>query len=555
MWRGREWMMLRSVIGATVLAIAAGGQQTAARAPVARPRFGISGTVVDALNGQALRETEVAIGPAQKPGSRTVITDDAGRFQFDGLAPGKYWLAAQRRGYSRQNFNQHEEYSTAIAVGTGLHSEGLIFRLHRDASLSGTITDETNEPIRGAQVMLFKGGLEDGERTTRSRAQALADDQGRYHFGHLRPGTYFVAVSARPWYAQNAPVRSFSLQGQDSGDGNQAVQLEEKRSPLDVAYPITFYADTVDASAATPVTLQEGDRAIADVSLTALPALHLHIKGVNQEPGAGFAASLVQPLFDGSTIQVPGQAAVFNNDIEITGAPPGEFEINLQSYGKNSRVWTRTVNLSEDGEINVGEGSASPTISGVVRLNGIPAPRTALIWLWNKATGDRLSAQVTAKGEFQIQNTAVKPGRYLIGVANLPGVAVSGVSASGARAVGQSVDVSGGGTIRMTVLLSKRLGRVDGVALRDGKPVAGVMVVLVPGDIEDNAPLIRRDQSDSDGTFSLLSVVPGRYTVVAVADGWDLEWAKSSVLKPFLKNGEPVEVSGSAREQIKVKVQ
>ena len=34
------------------------------------------------------------------------------------------------------------------------------------------------------------------------------------------------------------------------------------------------------------------------------------------------------------------------------------------------------------------------------------------------------------------------------------------------------------------------------------------------------AGLIRRDQSDSDGSFALRDVVPGQYTVVAIQDGW-----------------------------------
>jgi len=40
--------------------------------------------------------------------------------------------------------------------------------------------------------------------------------------------------------------------------------------------------------------------------------------------------------------------------------------------------------------------------------------------------------------------------------------------------------------------------------------------------------LVRRDQSDSDGIFTLHSVVAGQYTVVAISDGWDLEWAAVS---------------------------
>ena len=121
--------------------------------------------------------------------------------------------------------------------------------------------------------------------------------------------------------------------------------------------------------------------------------------------------------------------------------------------------------------------------------------------------------------------------------------------------VGQQVEIGGSGAVRLTVTISRHLGRVDGVALRDGKPMAGAMIVLAPKDAEKNDGLIRSDQSDSDGTFSLRGVVPGRYTLLALAKGWELEWLNPEVLKPFLKAAEVVEVGADGKYQVKVKVQ
>jgi len=95
---------------------------------------------------------------------------------------------------------------------------------------------------------------------------------------------------------------------------------------------------------------------------------------------------------------------------------------------------------------------------------------------------------------------------------------------------------------------------VDGFALRDDQPFAGAMVVLVPHDPANNTPLFRRDQSDSDGSFTLPNVVPGLYTVIALANGWDLEWSNPAVLQPYLKSGEAVQVTGGGKLQVKVQV-
>jgi hypothetical protein len=68
------------------------------------------------------------------------------------------------------------------------------------------------------------------------------------------------------------------------------------------------------------------------------------------------------------------------------------------------------------------------------------------------------------------------------------------------------------------------------------------MVVLVPDDPGHNLVLFRRDQSDSDGTFSLYNILPGTYTLLALENAWDVEWANPSVLGKYLKAGRVVQV-------------
>src|SRR5258707_6935952 len=167
--------------------------------------FRMSGIAVDASSGQPLSGVEVSTGPAEgnDPGQKMTTAED-GRFAFMRLRQGKYWLIAERHGYMRQSFEEHEEFSSAIAVGPSLKSSDLIFRLRPDASISGTITDETGEPIRNAQVMLFHDAVEGGSRTIHQRGSTGTDDQGHYHFGHVIPGRFFIAVWAQPWYAQQA---------------------------------------------------------------------------------------------------------------------------------------------------------------------------------------------------------------------------------------------------------------------------------------------------------------------------------------------------------------
>ena len=150
--------------------------------------------------------TDVSIGTIDhfdKP-LQELLTGRDGSFSFSRLSPGKYWLGASNNGFRKQAYEQHGGFASAIAVGPGLSSDHLIFRLHPDAAITGKITDLENEAVPNATVLLFRRDAGSGFLQTYQIAQTMSDDRGYYHFGHLEPGRYFVAVSAQPWYSSIA---------------------------------------------------------------------------------------------------------------------------------------------------------------------------------------------------------------------------------------------------------------------------------------------------------------------------------------------------------------
>jgi hypothetical protein len=148
-----------------------------------------------------------------------------------------------------------------------------------------------------------------------------------------------------------------------------------------------------------------------------------------------------------------------------------------------------------------------------------------------------------------------KAGVYEISSFNMGGYYISNVSGIGAKISGHSVQLAPASTVKLNIAMAKGLGNIDGIVLRDNKPVAEAMVVLVPQEPGRNLARFRRDQSDSDGTFTLQSIVPGNYTVVAIDNGWDLEWSNPEVLKPFLASGATVQVEPDGKYRMKVKAQ
>jgi len=140
--------------------------------------FGISGVVVHSVSGQPVGHTEVSIGKAEEFETtlQKVLTEADGRFFFTGLQPGKYWLAARRNGFRRQGYEQHGGYVSAVVVGPALASNGLIFRLHPDASIIGTILDTEGDTVPNANVFLFHTDISTGFKQFFYVGDAFSDD-------------------------------------------------------------------------------------------------------------------------------------------------------------------------------------------------------------------------------------------------------------------------------------------------------------------------------------------------------------------------------------------
>jgi hypothetical protein len=290
------------------------------------------------------------------------------------------------------------------------------------------------------------------------------------------------------------------------------------------------------------------------MALTTEPAQHFKITGADVGPDQGINVLLQQRVFDGFSVNVQAQTvATGPGEVEVAGVAEGHYRMQVQSYGKESSTREQEVDISNGSEVRATGATASVEVTGILKrqsTGGEPIVRLSQV-----GTRDNFDGQVSKKGEFKIDSETMLPGKYEVEVLNLEHAVVRSVAATGARANGQTVEITGSGPVRLTVSVSEQLSRVDGIALRDGKGVGGAMIVLVPQDLEHNVSLARRDQSDSDGTFSLYAVPAGKYTVLAIENGWELEWQDRNVIAPYLKNGTPVEITPEYKGNVKVSVQ
>ena len=508
--------------------------------------YKISGVVVSKIDGHLLSRARVTIYDTRNPGkSGFAITSDDGKFEFSGLPAGKFALGGAKRGFTQAAYEEHEQFSTAIVTGPGLDSESLILRLAPEAIISGKILDESGDPVRGADVSLYIEDRSGGFSKVHSVRSDRTDDQGAYEFSALRPGNYFLSVNATPWYA----VRPATYSNADGKLNDPSTTFDRS---LDVAYPLTYYPDVTSADSATPIPIRGGDRIQVDIHLTPAPALRLVFRLPQNANGQFATPTLEQSTFDGSTsVPTEGAREISPGVMEVTGVPAGQYDIRLMGDGSATQV--NGVNVGRDGEeIDVTHSESLSTVKVLARNASQFKHLSEILVGLRSARQLVASGQVfNDKGEAFFNN--LSPGRYEVVVAhNNQAYSPSDMSIEGATLSGQTLVIPAGATASLSLNILDANIDIDGIAKRSGKPSSGAMVVLVPKDPENNRILFRRDQTDSDGTFSLKNVSPGSYTVIAIDDGWDLDWSQPGVIGAYLKHGQSVKVAASTTQSMKL---
>ena len=532
--------------------------------------FSVAGVVMSASGQEPLGGITVTLAPAINSRPRTNLrnvpfraSDDLlttrtagdGTFSFDQVKAGKYSLTAAGRGFARQSFNEHEQFSSAVVVGPDKVSTGIEFRLEPDASISGTIVDEHNDPVMNAQVMLFRAGIQEGRRGIFRAQQTMSNDLGRYHFAHVRPGKYYVVISATPWYAENGRTDMRGVAGgMVRGPRFYAEPAGASNPALDVAYPLTFYPGVTNSQDAEPINITPGVREDADFTLTAVPSIHVRVRVPSDNPQQNVVAMLTKEVF--GTADFGGNIRSINYGqgyTEMSGITPGRYVLQLRGVGpeRGPRLMSeREIEITGDTEINGSDMPAGVSVSGTVHFAGSAPPGDVRLVL-RRMGMPTPPLRVDEKGEISSEEP-IAPGQYELFLP-MPNYQIIRISATGAKLEGQSITV-GSEEVHLKIEAAKALARIEGVVKKDGKGFAGAMVVLVPQDMS-RPTMYRRDQSDSDGSFVLSSVAPGAYTLVAIENGWDLEWSVPQTMKAFLAAGETVQVAGDGDYHVDAKVQ
>jgi hypothetical protein len=524
--------------------------------------YRIAGHIISASDSHPLQRASVNIyttGDNRLISSTTA--DEQGAFAFPNVKSGAYVLEGSASGYIAARYLEHDGYNTAIVTGAGVDTESLVLKLALKASISGRVTDQNGDPVPSANMVVYRETRENGLTRISHYGHAQTDDTGAYEVTGLPAGKYFVSAAATPWYAVR-PQQPIA---------NNGLGIVPGIDPsIDVAYPVTFYPEVTDSSQATPIVLRPGDQPEIDLRLNALPALsivaptedRLSVSQTNSSKLATFGQGpplqryqfqVFRQIF-GNLEQVGYEQRITSSGTSLVGLPPGQYVLKQINPQHGGIVRSLSVNLADQAiqiEPASGQELANLTIK-VKTTNG------------SDAAAQQLSVQLLPPGAnaFVFPQGATKdgvsfkgidPGDYDIRVAlgNKP-CSILSLVADGKPLSSNRIHINAGSNASITLTATPASANLAGFARIDGKPAPGAMILLLPADSAQYAFQSRRDQSDLDGSFHLLGIPPGRYILLAIQEGWDLEFQREGALDHYLPLATPVTIPDGADTSIKL---
>lgn len=399
-----------------------------------------------------------------------------------------------------------EGFASAVIAGPGKDTANLTLRWHPPGAIFGKVVDEQDEAVENAKVRLMRAYLVDGRKRVLEAESAATDDRGECRVAPLTPGTYYILITAKPWYAAGgAPPDS------------------------EAVYPPTYYPGTNDMGRAVAVTVKSGAKVEADVPLRATSGAHLRVRclgsGVKGDQCPSPPAVSVHS-FGGIEIE---------QEFSPDALPPGRYTVSLDGDDKSAR---RVV------EIGTGDATVdltlkpAPLITGKVTFkNGRPKEgATLFVGLLDETDGETVGAPVEPGGAFRFEDMGGSRFRpYLYGSA---GMFIAKLSADGAPLQDGVVDLTEETVVHLKILASDETGRLKGFAMAGETPAPAVLVVLSPLDGKSQPVGY---QTESDGSFDYQHVPAGDYLLFAV-DKLDLEYANPEVTRPYLAGATAVHI-------------
>jgi uncharacterized protein (DUF2141 family) len=521
--------------------------------------------------------------------SRSIVTDDAGRFAFVDLPKGRFTITASKAGYPRMSYGASRPNRTGsgLLIAEGQHVTTIALTLSRGAVITGTVYDDHGQPMPGVPVQAYEVRTSLGGERTFNYAETVAlsfttDDHGIYRIFGLQPGEYTVGTA---WF--------FSSRGGMRTPTDAEIQAafsaaHPTPSPLGVSQappPIfnftpVFIPDAVNPLNAATVVLAAGeirDSVDLHMQFRRVVALEGRLSGPN---GPVPSARLV--LHRRTEIEAMRVGSFYRAAPDGTfGAPnliPATYQIIAETPaadGQPQMFAQATFNVTGDETEPIRLAltlQPSMTMSGSVEFAGtgtLPKPDLSKVNVFltpSEETGETngiTAPTIDPSGHFTV--TGVRPGRYTVSVniqpappAGQPAWRLLSVTADGSDVTDLPIDVGAAGPPVIALKFTDRASELSGsLTTGSGQPATDYFVVVFPDDERywtGGSRRILSARPDATGHYIFRGLPAGNYRLAVTTDLVNGDLRDRGALLRLKDQSRPVSVSLDAPTTLNLKV-
>jgi hypothetical protein len=523
--------------------------RTAAETAVIRGRVLIAGSDI------GVRKARVSLTPETGEPQDPIYTDSEGRFEFSGVAPGRYIAAAWKSGWVEAKFGARTYWDRHVGLGAtaGAIIEDVQLPLQKGAAISGRVVSEGGEPLVGMRVAVGRVVVRNGRPQVESVGVGTeTDDLGEYRVGGLPAGAFVVSVFGFP-PPSSIPARP----------GPGPGMFDPMQRPHTV-----FYPKTLSLTQAMPIPLRAGDDVSAvDVTFVSTGSSG-RVSGRIIDPQSRSTSFSMSILSDGNgnpaAVMGMHTSVLQSGEFSIPLAP-GEYTLVAQS-DTGSAMQHLSVGQDDISGIELVLGKRA-RVSGRVAFEGTtPRPAGRLtVEAWSPdvrpgmmpiragAEQDGQPVMVATNGSFTLTGVF---GRRELRVSQLPpGWTVKSITAGGREVLDVPIDFTGGEDVRDVVItLTDRAAEISGRVLdASGTPMSAASVLVFA---EDRRQLPRRAhwvKPDQHGLFVVSALPSGIYLVALSADVDDARWPTADYLDTFRARAARVTLADGEKKSLELR--